>query len=104
MVDMLLIVVEKVVLLLGESVGFEVDCENVIRRWIDVVEHVRLFTFVHYGGEVKYVGVTLLSTVMGISGLIGSKDNSNASHPFAFGCFALACLMYLSPSTNLFHR
>ena len=102
--DVLLVVVEELVLFLGESVGLEIDCKNVIGRWVDVVEHVRLFTFVYYGGEVKCVGVALLSTVMGISGLIEPKDNSYASHPFAFGCFSLACLMYLSPSTNLFHR
>jgi hypothetical protein len=103
-VDVLLVVVEELVLFLGESVGLEVDCKNVVGRWIDVVQHIRLFTFVHYGGEVEGVGVALLSTVRGVSGLIGSKRYSYASHPFAFGCFALACLMYLSPSTNLFHR
>ena len=36
MVDVLLIVVEKIVLFFGESVGFEVDGEEVIGCWVDV--------------------------------------------------------------------
>ena len=36
MVDMLLVVVEKVVLFFGESVGFEIDGEEMVRRRIDV--------------------------------------------------------------------
>ena len=102
--DVLLIVVEEIVFLLGESIGLEVGCEQVIGRWIDVGEYVRFVTFVHYSGEVEGVGVALLATVSSICDLMKSDSRSNASHPFAFGCFALACLMYLSPSTNLFHR
>lgn len=103
MVDILLIVVEEIVLFLSESIRLEAGCEQVIGRWIDVGEYIRFFTFVHYGGEVEGVGVALLSAVRIVSGLIASSY-SYASYPFAFGCFTLACLMYLSPSTNRFHR
>lgn len=104
MVDILLVVVEKIVLFLGESIGLEIRCEQMVGSWIDVREHVRLFAFVHYGGEVEGVGVVLLATGSSVSGLTRSSSNSDAVHPFAFGCLTFACLIYLSPSTNRFHR
>lgn len=68
--DVLLVVVEEFVLFLGESIGLETCCEEVIRIWIDVREHFRLFTLVHYGGEVEGVGVVLLAAERSISDLI----------------------------------
>jgi hypothetical protein len=103
-VDVLLVVVEEFVLFLGESIGLEGGCEGVIGRWIDVGEDIRLFTFVHYGGEVEGVGAALFSAEYGSQWSDEISNGEFASYPLSFGCFALACLMYLSPSTNRFHR
>jgi hypothetical protein len=73
-VDVLLVVVEEFVFFLGEGIGLEVGCEGVVGRWIDVGEYVRLFTFVHYGGEVEGVGIALLSTAKCVSGWKGLNN------------------------------
>ena len=57
---MLLIVVEKVVLLFGESVWLEINGEEVVGCWVDVWQDFGFFAFVHGGGEVKGFGVALL--------------------------------------------
>ena len=102
MVNMLLIVVEKVVLFFGESVGFEVDGEKVIGCRIDVWQDFGLFALVHSGGEVEGVDVTLLLSVK--SKYLVAIMVDHETHPLPFGCFILACLMYLSPRTKRFHR
>jgi hypothetical protein len=63
MVDVLLIVVEKVVLFVGESVGFEIDGEDVLRCRIDVWKNSRFFALMYGSGEIKGVGVAFLFSV-----------------------------------------
>ena len=63
MVNVMLIVMEKVVLFFGESVGFEVDGEEMVWRRIDVWQDFGLFAFVHGGGEVEGIGIALLLSV-----------------------------------------
>jgi len=63
MVDVLLIVMEKVVLFVGESVGFEIDGEDVFRCRIDVRKDFRFFALMYGSGEVKGVSVAFLFSI-----------------------------------------
>lgn len=63
MVNMLLIVVEKFVLFFRESVGFEVDGEEMVGCRVHFWQNFRLFAFMHGGGEIEGVGVALLLSV-----------------------------------------
>ena len=63
MMNMLLIVVEKVILFFGERVGLEVDGEEMVGCRVHFWQNFRLFAFMHGGGEIEGVGVALLLSV-----------------------------------------
>lgn len=101
MVNVLLIIAEEFVLLLGKVIGFECHFKAMGRFWgpLDVC----IFTLMHSTDKVEPVALQSFLPV----------DNERctdywvldfASYAFDFGCSLAASFAYSSPSTYLFHR